>query len=540
MRHSQLRHLPPAPAPVLASLFLGLFFAGAGGQELPWLKGGKASLDFAPIFWTWDHRYGVGADGSSLVQPLGASLTADPLGSTVIPMLSPLETSLGEALDNPLYRVRLGASQAVLDQARLVFPFRFAVGVTDWLTVGAMVPLVRPRMEIALTLDADSLNADVGVSPQITSQGQVSQFLSQFQAVLNGAQQTHPGDPSVTEAQTYLSALRQAYEQATFFPIEGSATGATLQARLDRLRSNLAQLGIGGIPATLPLAQGYLDREALGEFVTRSPGGLGAFPLQDWTTLWSLGDIELTAAVRLLSGGFEPDSLGQLPWLQYQLGGGALVRLGTGQQADPNRFFEQSAGDGQNDFEGNVFGLVNLGSRIGAWGILRYGVQTQGQVTRRIATPSQALPSADRQARLNWTPGNYVELDINPRLYLNSAMSFGVRYHHWSKQADSYELAGSPSGEPSAASLPPASLLDLETKQNLRELGFTATYSTLEAFDQGEASMPFYIRATYFRPVGGSGGQTPKGGRFQAGITIYRTLWGRKPQEEPASEPPGS
>ncbi len=539
MKHNHLRHLHPAGASVLVTLFLGLSVAGAGSQELPWLKGGRVSLDFAPFFWTWDQRYGIGPDGSTLVQPLGASLTADPLGSTIIPTLRPLDASLAAALDNPLYHVRLGASRAVLDQARLVFPFRLDVGVTDWLTVGTMVPLVRPRMEIGFTLDADSLNADVGVSPQVTSQGDVNRFLGQFQAALDGVQETHPGDPTVVEAQNYLTALAQAYGQGTFFPLEGSATGALLQARLDRLRSALEALGAGGLPATVPLAQDYLDREAFQEFITSTTGGLAAFPLEDWTTLWSLGDIEVTASVRLLSGGFQPDSLGNLPWFRYQIGGGALVRLGTGQQADPNRFFEQSAGDGQNDYEGNVFGLVGLGSRLGAWGAFRYGIQTQGEVIRRIATPSEALPGADRLARLDWTPGNYRELDVNPRLYLNSAMSFGVRYHHWFKEADSYNLAATLSGGPPPESLPSASVLDLETEQNLRELGFTATYSSVEAFDRGEASIPVFIRVTYFRPMGGSGGMTPKGGRFQAGVTIYKTLWGGRGQEE-AGPPSGS
>ena len=85
--------------------------------------------------------------------------------------------------------------------------------------------------------------------------------------------------------------------------------------------------------------------------------------------------------------------------------------------------------------------------------------------------------------------------------------------------------------------LPPAELLNLETEQKLQEVGFTASYSTVEAHERGEASMPLFIRVTYFHPVSGSGGQTPKGGRFQVGLTLYKSLWGGDPS--PTEEFPG-
>ena len=54
------------------------------------------------------------------------------------------------------------------------------------------------------------------------------------------------------------------------------------------------------------------------------------------------------------------------------------MRLGTGDQGDPSRFFDQEPGDGQIDLEGNVFGLLEMGDRFGAWGQVRYGVQNEG------------------------------------------------------------------------------------------------------------------------------------------------------------------
>jgi hypothetical protein len=294
----------------------------------------------------------------------------------------------------------------------------------------------------------------------------------------------------------------------------------------------LDDLGIGGVPELVPLAQDYLTEEGFQEFL--SGRYMQAFPLENWTTQWSFGDVEVSARVRLLHGGFEPDSTGALPGFRYQLGGGFLVRLGTGDQEDPLRFFDQDVGDGQMDLEGSVFGLVELGNRFGAWARARYGIQQEGEIFRRIASPGDPLPEAYRIAPVKWTPGNYLEVDLNPRVFLTPAMSFGVRYRLWSKGEDSYALGNVNPEFQDPAQLPPADLLDAETEQNLQEAGFSATYSTVDAHARGEASLPIYIRLTYFHPISGSGGQTPKGGRFEAGITIFKTLWGGGGEPTPA------
>ena len=537
MKRSTSRFRPLALGLALGSLCLGLSSQGLWGQELPWLPRGQVRFDFAPTYWNWDSRYGIGPSGEKEVELLGLDLTGNPLGSDILPDLAELEAALAQALGDPSYRVQLGVSQAYMAQSRLVFPLRLEVGVTDWLTVGAMAPMVRPRSEILFNLDADSLTANEGTSPLVESAATVIFFLDRFRTALAEAQTSHPGNPDVVDAQAYFDALTQAYAHGTFFPVSGSAPGAQLQGRLDELRTALEALGVVGIPTTVPLAGGYLDEEEFQTFL----GGLvmRALPLEDWTGLWTLGDVELTANVRLLRGGFEPDSLGTLPGFRFQLGGGLLVRLGTGSQELPARFFDQDLGDGQLDLEGSVFGLMELGSRLGAWGQVRYGIQNEGEIFRRITQPSQALPDFRRGAPLKWTPGDYFELDLNPRVFLTPALSFGVRYHLWSKGADSYALGAANPDLQNPADLPPAEYLNQETEQKLQEIGFSASFSTVEAHARGEASMPLYVRASYFQPISGSGGQTPKGGRFQAGLTIYRTFWGGRGSEEPPEDPLG-
>jgi hypothetical protein len=456
------------------------------------------------------------------------------MGSRILPDLVDLEANLAEAMGDPGYRTSLGFSRAYIDQSRLVIPFRLELGVTDWLSVGGMVPFVRSRTEMTFTLDGDSLTATDGTSPFATEPSSVINFLDAIRGALLEAEATHPEDPAVQETATYLNALSKAYGYGTFFPAEGSAPGRKLQERLDELRAAFQALGIPGMPQTIPLAAGYLDEEAFQSFL----GGrqMRAQPLEDFSGLWSIGDVEITANVRILRRGFEPDSLGNLPKLRFQMGGGVLVRLGTGEQADPSRFFSQDIGDGQMDMEGNVFGLLELGRRLGAWGQLRYGIQREGEVLRRITHPDNALPDYSRTAPLSWTPGDYLDFEVNPRVFLTPEMSFGVRYHFWNKGADSYALGAIDPEIQDPAELPPANLLDLQTEQTLQEIGFSAAYSTVEVNARGEASMPLYVRASYFHPISGSGGQTPKGGRFQIGLTLYKSIWGGGRSEAPPED----
>jgi hypothetical protein len=506
------------------------------GQELPWLPKGRVRLDFAPDFWTWETRYGLTDDGTNLEESLGTDLTASPLGSAVLPDLRVVESALSPILEDPSYRVRLGNSQAAIDQAPLVFPFRLELGVTDRLTVGAMVPIMRQRQEILFLLDADATSANVGLSPMVSSTSAVSNFLNSFGNALNLAGETHAGDPAVVAAQAYLDALSQAYFERTVFPISGSAAAAKLQEELDGHRAAIEALGVTGIPEAVVLAQEFFDETSFQAFL----GGpeMNAAPLESFTTLWQLGDIEVSAAFRVLSAGFEPDSLGDLPPFRYHLGAGALVRLGTGSQEDPNRFFDLDAGDGQLDVEGSLMGRVEYGTRLRAWGRIRYGIQMEGEVLRRIAAPSEVLPRWQRLAPLLWTPGNYLDLELNPGFALAPDLNLGLRYHLWSKGADSYKLQPLSEEQLERVEYPPADLLDQETEQTLQEVGFSAAYSTLSAHARGDASLPYELRAAFLFPVSGSGGQTPKGVRFQAGLTIYKWLWGNPSRDEEGSGDP--
>jgi hypothetical protein len=105
-------------------------------------------------------------------------------------------------------------------------------------------------------------------------------------------------------------------------------------------------------------------------------------------------------------------------------------------------------------------------------------------------------------------------------------MSFALRYHFWGKGEDKHVLQDIDPEILDLLNYPDPALLNLETEEQLHEVGFGASYTTVDANRRGEARFPVIIRALYFHPFMGSGGQTPKGARLQVGLTLYRTIWG--------------
>jgi hypothetical protein len=513
---------------VLLSPFLGSA-SSLQGQELEWLGKGQGRLDFAPKFWGWDTRFGsrMGSSGSLIEEDelLAMDLAQDPLGSVTIPYLTDLESSLQTATGDGGYRVRLGTSQAILHQSRLTFPFHLELGITDWLTVGAMVPLVRTRREMDFILDGNAENADVGISPTVSSPSDVARFVESFGAALELGLEASPGDPTLLEAQSYLDAISLAYWHGSLFPVGGSAAADQLQTRFDGFKTELDSMGIPGVPEVVPLAEGYMTEEEFASFLA-TPRGMQAAPLEDFTSAWGLGDVEITASALILRGEPEADSASGSWPLRYQVGVGALVRLATGSQALPHWLVSVDPSDAQMDLEGSVFARAELGDRLGGWGHLRFGFQRQGETTRRITDPDGVLPNWAGTAPLLWTPGNYLDLELSPWFNLTPEMSFAVRYHLWSKGEDAHILQDIDPELLERLNYPDPALLDLESKEGLHEIGFSASYSTRAANQRGEAKYPVLIRAIYFHPLAGSGGQTPRGARLQVGLTLYRTIWG--------------
>jgi hypothetical protein len=491
----------------------------------PLIPRGHVRLGFAPEFVHWDSRFGYRVEEGRIirnVERLGFDLTQDQLGSGPIPHLAPLEQLLQSTLGNSAFRISLGTSQLTMQRSYVRIPVRMDVGVFDWLTVGGTIPFVKRRAEVGLGLYADTINANVGLSPVVVESDAVSAFLGQFQEALD-AYGTVGTQEVLSDAQEFYQALAAAYGLSSLFPLESSYVGHAFSQRLQRIRDDFAAAGITTVPNTMPFAQAPLDHEAFQSFLTDPRYGVHGYPLQTWQSLWSMGDPEIHVAARVLESA-GPDSTGALPYLQYRVGVGGLVRLGMGLQEDPSDFADLGGGDGQMDMEASVFGTVAIGSRFGGWARARYGIQREGSVTRRISAPHEFIPPVTAHTQVSWDPGNYLELELAPFVRLTPRFALSARYRLHSKGRDAYSLSVAP--DPEAPALPPIELLNQETKATTHEVGFGLTLSGLAAAREGNAWFPFEAYAAFFGTMAGSGGQTPKVGRAQVGLRVFRRIWG--------------
>ncbi|MDX1568417.1 MAG: hypothetical protein R3223_11495, partial [Longimicrobiales bacterium] len=516
-------------------------FAALSAQEVddPLSPPGRLRIGVAPSLTTWESRFGSRLEGGQRieeVEPLGFDLSYDPLGAEGFPAIASLRESLREATGDPSLMLSLGRTRARLQARTIRIPVQVDLGITDWLTVGATVPFLKQRTEVGFIHSADTTNADLGLTPA-TGPGtstelflqDVSQAVAEMQSQADATCSADPGSPECQSAQSaaqdgqlFLDGVSAGYAMP-LFPFQDSGAGGALRTRLADLDSRFQNHGVTSLPPpdAMPLAAGPLSQQDYQGVLAQSAFGVSASPLTTWQSPWEIGDVEVHGALRLLEGRRpEAEGWGLGSWL---LGVGGLARFGTGRIDEPDDFLDRGAGDGQMDLEGRVFGDVTLARRLGLWADVRYGIQMEGTVPRRISPPEVGFPPVAHRADVTWDPGDYLDLEVAPRIRLTPDLALAARYRYFTKQSDGYGLAA---GASPGAGVPPVNVLEAETSQTLHETGISVVYSTLRAVRAGRSGRPFEVRVRYRLAVGGSGGQTPKASRMEVGARFFWNLWG--------------
>lgn len=506
--------------------------------EGPLSPAGRLRVGLAPTIWTADSRFGRRTEDDRLieeVEPLGFDLSRDRVGATLLPGLSSVQDALRQALERPGYSVSLGRSRTRIQETRLEVPVRLDLGITDWLTVGTTLPFVKRRSEVTFLMEADTLTADLGVSPGLTSPGPTQDFMESLSGAVDAMSASaddvcasSPDSPecdaardALADGRSFRDALDRAYS-ASFFPFGQSPTGADLRDRLGSLATRFADFGVTSVPdpSSLPLAEGPLGQEQFQQILSRSEFGIVGRPLETWESRWEIGDMELHGAVRLFEHS-QADTAGFFERPSVLLGVGGTVRLGTGSTHGPDDFVDFGSGDGQTDLELRAFGDLGFAGRAGLWADVRYGIQTEGRVFRRIAPPESVLAPLSARAPVLWEPGDYLEAEVAPRWHLTPELAVAGRYRFRTEGEDDYALAPDASGE-----LPDPSLLERETGATLHEGGLSVVFSTLATARAGRTGLPLEARIRYRMAVAGDGGRVRKGSRYEMGLRVFWRLWG--------------
>ncbi len=494
---------------------------------------GRLRIELSPSFDLWDRRFGVHVRDGERVE--GSEPLAWDLENAPLLRLAPLEGHLRTALGTGPVRLLLGSTRALVLRDRTGISFGAALGVFDWLTLGVRAPLVKARTEVAVDFRAGS-TANVGMNPRLAGDGRVTAFLAGLAAGRTALQtrvgQGCPGPECAALTDllgrytAFQTGLSGAYAASPLFITQGSAEAILLAQRVTALRQEIGARAAGvPLPGDPPLASGPLDQKQLGQLLTDPAAGVQLLqPLASDASFWQLGDVELSAAFRLLEGAVR-DSAAARARFRYLIGGQALVRLPTGHPDNPDIPLDIGSGDGQLDLEAGAFADLRW-TRLGLRGEARFGVQRATDLLRRVAPPEEVFAPFATRSLVRWTPGRYLGVELAPAWYLIDELSLGGLYRLSSKTADRYQSVGDPS---SVIPTPdPASLLEDETATALHEVGVGVAFSTLTTWRDGRTGLPFEVRLAVRHGLAGTG-NAPAGTRMEATGRLFVRLWGAEP-----------
>lgn len=518
---------------LLASLLaVGLsasaLFAQAMDQTM--VPRGQLRFQAHPVFTSWDRRFGTAPDGIDRIEELGDDLTAGN-GLTLFPSHPDLVTAVRDLGGLPGYAPVLGPTAGRVQQELTSVRLGGEIGVFNWLTVGVIVPWNQTRTVIDFLHSPDSINGDLGINPTISDAAGVQTFLTSATAAQSASQAgadaicasgasvacTNALDLAARTA-SFASGISAAYEATPFFPLLGTTAGDGLSQTLTGLNAELQAANLGTF-LPLVLSSQTLTAEGFPLIPVVPQAGIGAASsLSTRQGLWSVGDIEVSAQVRLLDNLPSP---GDAPGsdIGYRVTSRFAVRLPTGTPEDPNVLLDIGTGDAQLDLEGGLTADLRLTGWLGIAASGFYAQQGATTLTRRVASPEVIMSAASTRREVRWTPGVLVGIDVAPHIRLGSSVSLHGEYRFLHKFRDEVELIVS---DPTVNPV----VLELESGMKLHQIGGGLRYDTVEPWLQGDASRPMEVHLRFLHAIKGSGGHAPKWTRVEAGVRLFRRFWG--------------
>lgn len=502
---------------------------------------GQVRLQAHGIFESWGDRFGRAADGTEALEKLGEDLT-DPTAFRLYPGLSVLQAQMRALGAAPDYTPVLGPSEGHVTLDRTTIDWGIDVGVFDWLTVGGVLPWVRPRTALDVYVTPDTVAGDLGLNPTLTDPGDVTAFLNSASGARTSTQASADAacaggtTPACATAQAlaqrardFDTAVQAAYGASPFFPLSGTAAADAFSAMASALDTDLLAAGLLGLsPVALPAAP--ISSDDLTLLPQVAGAGIEGQPLRTSPGLYAAGDVEVYARVRLLDNltparrpRADLRSIGSTarprPGLGYRVIGTAVVRLPTGTPENPDAFLDLGTGDGQMDIEGRVTASLVFGGRLGLTVGGRYGQQRSTTVTKRVAAPEVPMPGLDTRTELTWTPGDYVALGVAPTLHMGDGLTLSGEYRYFEKSRDRFDLVMS------GLAVDPV-VLELESGIKQHHVGAGLRYDTVAPWLWGEAPWGVEMHVRFLHAVAGSGGQAPESTRIEAGLRLFKRFWG--------------
>ena len=560
-----LRHAPPRRArlPIAAAALLlaapraaGAQWIGVAGEDALVVRRGVVRVSVQGRLEGWDERFTSGPDGAPASErvPLGGPLSSPSLGAAQMPSLRPIETRLRTLTGQPTLELSLGDVRVQADARRSSVPVRLDLGIGGRLAISAMVPYVQTRVSAVARANPDATGGNVGLNPALadaaaaaTNASVVTQLRSAaaaLRAQLAGCTTT-PTAPVcaqsaaaaqlTTAADAYANDLAAVYgvtgtPGAGVVPLVGSPAATAVAGRIAAIGTEFRGFGVDVVPAgAAPRgAAAPLSGPQLAAATGDGSLGLGLREIGE-ARRYGIGDVEVGARFRLL------DPYGGDPRRQREAGSyvraavGALYRFGTGDPDDPTDLLDVGVGDGQDDIEVMAAADIVTGRRFATLIAARYGVQMKDE--RELLVPEEAgaaYSPAENIRLLERDLGDYLELEIAPRIAVGRFLAVGAHYHFRSKAEDAYDLVGG-DGDPIDGDTgvdPTLLALGTETREQLA--GVSVVLNTIPAFAAGGSRLPIEVSYRYLHTLGGGGRLATYGSRSEVTVRVLTELFGRR------------
>ena len=470
---------------------------------------------------------------AGVLQPLGARFSLDSVGVSQLPILGPVQDSLRAITGLSGLNVSVGKTVTQVTNRITSVPISLEAGISRWLSITAMVPIVHTRTSVFFRANPGANEANLGANPAGTdpvARATDSIFTRQL---LNSAAAVHAycsgsgasdakcsGSSELVGSAIDLGvSLANLYGNGILVPTRGSDVQGAVDARIASVRGALNAIaanpasgvptvtatGVVGAPTPLatPLLQTLLNNPAY---------GVGLDPLQT-VERTHIGDAEVTAKL-LLFDSFRLRNMSRFTPrgfnARFAIAGG--YRFPTGALASPNALTDIGTGTHVGAVLVRGYADVTLGKHLWVSGITRFAKSASDALVVRFA-PGVTFPSASSLTAVQRQTGDLLEIEAMPRWVFNDYISIGGQYLYRHKPADSYTTG--------STALP---ALGVGTDFTEQRVGGGIAFSNAHAVSQGKSRIPFDVSYLHSETVSGSGGALPKLINDEIAIRLYYRL----------------
>jgi hypothetical protein len=475
--------------------------------------------------WTrYDERFIAGGRRS-----LTDEISADSLGSAQLPYLAPIEQALRTLAADPRARLSLGKLAAYSDARIVTTPIAFEYGLTRRLSFGVMFPVVQTRRNIAFGINRDSA-ANVGFVPsrQRDSAAKVNALVyggftraADSLATLLARCPSNPtalgcaavnanstdAAAAATLARQYAEAVRSSLGTDTASTRIAPRKGGTLDtgieveriiinARLQKYLGTSAGASTGIFTQAIPFS--YIDLQGRNGVPGLLQGSLGGVDSLQTTNKLALGGVTVALQYQVFDH-FRIDSV-SAPSFQSRLAVGGGFKFERLLQDSARKLGIISPGNGSAVEVHSAMDII--AGNLGGTAAVRYTKYLPHTVNAPLVGDPESFWPTPVFVSADATAGSVIGLDLTPRFLIGPSFAFDAHYGFERTGATTYDRVVPPSTCPICSAAATVST----SARNAQRVGFGVRYSTVDAWQRGQAGTPLEVSFTHLQTISGDAG----------------------------------